>query len=91
MAHNFTYLSEYDSGRFGEQRGSFILYNGVPKDIQIYQPTDGDDFFHWVNRKNLTIMQSEYKFDTLSRSDIIINAVEANFEINFLNGQLPVE
>ena len=93
MVHNFSYLSEYDPGLFGNQRGSFILYGGNPADIKIYNPTDptGVDLFHWLNRTNLTIEQAKYKFDRLNRSDIIINTVDSKFEINLLNDRLPVE
>ena len=57
----------------------------------MYSPTDGFNFFHWANRKNATIEQSQYQFDKLNRSDIVLNTVESDFEINLLNNQLPVE
>ena len=90
----YVYLAEYDAEHAVGQPDYFININGEPESPRkLYAKSTGDDNFDWFDPSifNITVENSERNFTILSRKDIIINTIDAKFEINIINEKLPLE
>ena len=91
---DYVYLAEYVAEKSVGQPDYFININGEPEDPRkIYSESTGDDNFDWFDQSayNITVENSDRNFTTINRKDIIINTIDAKFEINIINKNLPLE
>jgi len=83
----YFYVSEFNTGPSGIGPNNFILNGSANLNITNYSPVD-DDTFSWYRRNDSSI-RTKRKYSK-STNDLIINTDAANFELLFLDKNLPV-
>ena len=91
---DYVYVAEYDAEQAVGQPDYFININGEPEDPRKrYSESTGDDNFDWFDQSafNIIVENSERNFKRVNQKDIIINTIDAKFEVNIINKNLPLE